>query len=327
MTSAGEPAAPRVSVIIPAHNAERFLDATLQSVLAQTLRPFEVIVVNDGSDDRTAQVVAELGAPGIRCITQPKSGVSAARNRGLDEARGEFIAFLDADDLWRPDMLTRHTSLLLSRQDAVFSFSDFQRFDHETGAIMGTQFAFYRELDTVALEPLRSDEWLINRNAFVELVRFGEFPAFTQAMLFRRSLIDDLRFDETLSICEDAHFVLRAALRGAVGVIGATLVNVRRHGNNATSDRSGMALDKLNALLHLQPSITEPEQRGALEERIARAHLEVARQHLHRGSLKLAIQSWRAALATGAAPVLKIRWTLGLVRVGIFGKRDTRVGR
>jgi len=96
---------PLFSVVIPAYKAEKFIALTLQSVYRQTEPDFEVIVVNDGSPDGTGGVLARETDPRLRVITQPNGGECAARNRGIAEARGEFLAFLDSDDAWRPDHL------------------------------------------------------------------------------------------------------------------------------------------------------------------------------------------------------------------------------
>ena len=105
-----------VSVIIPLYNKEREIAGTLRSVLAQTLRPKEIIVVDDGSTDRSASVVdavaAEEGRGLIRLVRQPNAGVCAARNRAVAEARGEYIAFLDADDCWEPGYLAEIAALI-----------------------------------------------------------------------------------------------------------------------------------------------------------------------------------------------------------------------
>jgi glycosyltransferase involved in cell wall biosynthesis len=93
--------APLVSVIVPVFNSEQFIVPAIQSALRQTYRNLEVIVVDDGSTDQTAELIAAEAAsdPRVRIIRQPNSGVAAARNRGVAAARGEFIAPLDADDL------------------------------------------------------------------------------------------------------------------------------------------------------------------------------------------------------------------------------------
>ena len=96
---------PLISVIIPVYNGERYLAEAIESALAQTYRPVEIIVVDDGSTDGTARV-AERFSPPARLFFQTKSGVGPARNRGVSKARGSFLSFLDADDLWPPDRLS-----------------------------------------------------------------------------------------------------------------------------------------------------------------------------------------------------------------------------
>ncbi|MGN0236550.1 MAG: glycosyltransferase family 2 protein [Lepagella sp.] len=101
-----------ISVVIPLYNKEALIGRTLESVLAQSYQDFEVVVVNDGSSDGSAAVVESFADPRIRLIRQENAGVSAARNRGIAEARGEFIALLDGDDIWRPDYLATVANLI-----------------------------------------------------------------------------------------------------------------------------------------------------------------------------------------------------------------------
>src|SRR5213594_1840923 len=102
---------PRVSVIVPAFNSEATIAETIESVLAQSFHSFEVIVINDGSTDRTSNVLSRFGS-NITVIDQPNLGVSAARNRGARRGKGEFLAFLDSDDRWRADALSKLISAL-----------------------------------------------------------------------------------------------------------------------------------------------------------------------------------------------------------------------
>jgi glycosyltransferase involved in cell wall biosynthesis len=105
---------PLISCIVPAFNAERYLAEALDSILQQTYRRTEIVVVDDGSTDRSPDVIASFG-PRLRAVRQVNSGPAAARNRGVDEARGEFIAFLDADDRWHPDKLRRQLAHFAER--------------------------------------------------------------------------------------------------------------------------------------------------------------------------------------------------------------------
>ena len=107
---------PSVSVLIPVFNGARFLAAALDSVAAQTLAPLELIVVDDGSTDGSGDVAA--ARPAVRVVRQANRGPGAARNRAFTESRGEYLAFLDADDLWKPEKLSRQLAALQAQPDA-----------------------------------------------------------------------------------------------------------------------------------------------------------------------------------------------------------------
>ena len=104
---------PLISCIIAVFNGERFIAAAVDSVLAQTYRPIEVIVVDDGSTDRTAEIVAGYGDE-VRLVTQEAAGPPATRNLGLAAATGEYLAFLDGDDLWHEEKLARQMACLVT---------------------------------------------------------------------------------------------------------------------------------------------------------------------------------------------------------------------
>jgi glycosyltransferase involved in cell wall biosynthesis len=114
---------PLVSVVVPAFNAERTIKASVDSILAQDFRDFEVIVVNDGSSDSTKAMLADYDSQ-IRVIDQNNRGAPAARNSGVEAASGKLIAFLDSDDLWRPDKLTESVRAFEQHPSASIVFSD-----------------------------------------------------------------------------------------------------------------------------------------------------------------------------------------------------------
>ena len=130
---------PLVSVIIPVYNGARYLGAALESVFAQTYREFEVIVVDDGSTDESG-VIAQ-GFSDVRYLQQTNQGVAAARNHGLEAARGEFFAFLDQDDLWTPDKLKLQVEYLLSHPDVGYTLTQ-QKYFLDPG---GTLPAWFRK--------------------------------------------------------------------------------------------------------------------------------------------------------------------------------------
>lgn len=113
----------RVSVIIPTYNAEKFIAKTIHSVLNQTYQDFEILIIDDESPDDSVAVCRQFDDPRIRIISQPNRGLPGARNTGIREAKGELIAFLDADDLWAPEKLERHVKHLDARPEVGVSFS------------------------------------------------------------------------------------------------------------------------------------------------------------------------------------------------------------
>lgn len=117
---------PLVSVIIPVHNGALYLRAALESVFAQTYRPFEVVVVDDGSIDDSSVIAQSF--PDVRYIYQANQGVAAARNHGIEAARGEFLAFLDQDDLWTPEKLNVQMGHLLNNPDVGYTLTHQQYF-------------------------------------------------------------------------------------------------------------------------------------------------------------------------------------------------------
>lgn len=161
---------PLVSVVIPAYNAARRLRPTLESVLAQTYRPIEIVVVDDGSDDGTSTIAASFGPP-IRCIRQPNAGAAAARNRGIAASRGTYVALLDADDLWLPRKLEIQVAALQAQP--------------EVGAVQcGTTYVddTLRTLEIRRPKPGPTTLW--------DVVRFRNVVALMSTLVIRRTCID-----------------------------------------------------------------------------------------------------------------------------------------
>ena len=121
---------PRVSVVIPTYNCAKFLGRTIDSALRQTYRDFEIIVVDDGSTDGTQALIAAY-EESIRYVYQTNQGASAARNAALSRASGEFIAYLDADDLWLPDKLSRQVEFLDAHSNCGFVHTDVSVIDEQ----------------------------------------------------------------------------------------------------------------------------------------------------------------------------------------------------
>src|SRR5215813_12962257 len=193
---------PTVSVIIPAYNAAPFIGETLRSVFAQTLSCLEVIVVNDGSPD-TGALESEI-APyreQLNYIIQENRGASAARNVGVQAAQGDFIAFLDADDIWLPDYLAEQL-----------------QFIHETGADLVCADAVVFDESGVEsetyMEALTNDCSDTGRVSFSGLIR-GEQNLITSGIVTKREpVVAAGLFDESLRNAQDFDLWIRMTLRG-----------------------------------------------------------------------------------------------------------------
>ena len=157
---------PLISVIIPVYNGERYLGEAIESVLGQTYRPIEIIVVDDGSTDESAYVAQQFP---VRYYFQQHSGPGAARNLGVEHSRGEFVAFLDADDLWVPEKLAWQLAAFAARPelDAVFGrVEQFRSPDTDSGAPLA------RFMD-MPLNGLHVGTLLVRREAFMRVGWFA----------------------------------------------------------------------------------------------------------------------------------------------------------
>lgn len=114
---------PLISVIIPVYNGEKTIRETIKSVLSQTFTEFELIVINDGSQDRTLEIVETIQDPRLKVFSYPNAGQSTSRNRGIALATGEYISFIDADDLWTPDKLEAQVKVLQENPQAAVAYS------------------------------------------------------------------------------------------------------------------------------------------------------------------------------------------------------------
>ena len=135
---------PKISVIIPAYNAMTYLPETMATVLNQTVADFEVIVVNDGSSDETEQWVAQLVDPRVKLISQKNQGLAAARNTGIDHAKGEYLAFLDADDLWESTKLEKQVRCLEENPEVGLVYT-WSALINEQGILTGRVFKSHAE--------------------------------------------------------------------------------------------------------------------------------------------------------------------------------------
>ncbi len=303
-----------VSVIVPTYNSGRYIAQCIDSVLDQTHRPAEILIVDDGSKDDTRAIVSAYRDPRIRYIEAPHRGAAAARNRALEVARGKYLAFLDADDLWRPAMLERQVSVMEHDPLLVCCFTNFVRFMDGTGEVLPDQFTFFPELATLPVAGCAGGKArIVDGDAFVQLIGFHDIPAYTVCMMFRRALVAEVRQNESLGRCEDLEYAARAFMRGKVAFIREVLVDVRRHDSNVTGNISLMALDKLSAMLSLQSAVDTPVRRAALNDRLVKARIDAATALIRSGRRLRGLEHYTKALTVPGSGLRKLK---GAARIG-----------
>jgi glycosyltransferase involved in cell wall biosynthesis len=268
----------QTSVIIPTYNYGRFLREALDSVLAQTVGDFEVIVVDDGSTDNTPDILASMSDPRLRSVRIPNSGIAGARNQGLREASGEFIAFLDSDDRWLPHKLELQLSILMSEPSVGVVFTDFVRFNRD--GFLPNHFSFCPELAKLKTRPASHGPGrVITGDAFCELISFRLFLTFAQTLLYRRPVAEGLEFPARLRLSQDLYYIMHLYARTRVAFIPEPLVEVRRHGNNSSGPGIEKAKWDLEALLMLESDALSAPRNKAVRARIGRCLAGIGYQY------------------------------------------------
>ncbi|WP_026734372.1 glycosyltransferase family 2 protein [Fischerella sp. PCC 9605] len=216
---------PKVSVVIPAYNAMAFLPETLESVLQQTFTDFEVLIVNDGSSDNIIEWASAITDPRVKLISQANQRVSSARNTGITNAQGEYIAFLDADDLWEPTKLEKQVRCLDEKPEVGLVYTWTLLVDKENNPT-GRIFASHIE----------GNVW--NKLLEDDPISSGSSP------MVRRSCFDTVGlFDRNLAYAPDLDMWVRIAFRYPIAVVKEPLLRYRQLPNSFSRNREGMIKD------------------------------------------------------------------------------------
>ncbi len=240
----------RVSVIIPCYNYARFLPAAIDSALRQTVRDAEIIIVDDGSTDETAQVAQRFGDR-VRYVRQDNRGLSAARNSGCRIATGEYFAFLDADDLWEPEKLQRQLAVF-ERDPAVGLVSGQMRLIDGAGAPMPGDKPGTAPGETLA-----------------EIVHWG--TAAPSTFMVRRGCFEEVRgFDEQLKAMEDLDFCLRIARRHRIVHLPDPVGSYRVHGPSLSGKPEKVYPSYIAIFERLLRDPEARDSRGLIRRRLAR---------------------------------------------------------
>ena len=275
---------PVVSVVIPVFNGARFVRSAIESVFAQTHRPIEVIVVDDGSTDDSVEVIAPFDE--VILLRQQNRGVGAARNRAIERSTGEFIAFLDQDDWWFPDKLKQQLDVFAQDERIGLVHTAVSYFNDASGRFVGL------------LNPEAHTDELIDE-CFDRLILGNGL--YNSSVAVRRSLLSKVGTCD-LSIpgntVQDYDLWLRCARTSRFGHLKTALTVLRLHPRQGLWDRVAMLSAELELLLRHRPFsewLRTPERR----QRLARLHDALAVAYLDSGDGKNArthfAQAWQAA--------------------------------
>lgn len=265
-----------VSIIIPAFNAERTIAATIRSARMQTHGAVEIIVIDDGSSDRTPAIVAGLAAQDarIRLVSQANAGVAAARNRGIAEAKGIYIAPLDADDVWHPEKIERQVAALDGQPgDVALAYNWFRRIDEHDGVEPGSPHP-------------RIEGWVFHRHVAWNFISNGSTP------LIRANALADIRYDPALHDagnqgCEDYLLQLQLARRYRFLCVPGYLTGYRKQAGVMSADAGRMIRSHMQMYEMIMASAPLSADEVVRRE-MARLGIELARNRLKR-------RDWRGA--------------------------------
>lgn len=294
-----QPTSPTVSVLMPARDRAAYVRAAAESVLAQTFTDLELIVVDDGSTDGTAEIVRRIEDPRVRVIETAPRGISTALNEGLGAARGRFVARLDSDDLWLPQMLETLLEVLSKRPDVGLAYARCEFMSHD-----GTPLGGARGLPLPdPANPLRS------------LLR-TDYTASISSVFPRDLLVALGGWDGSLVLGEDWDLALRVARERQVVFVDRLVARIRRHDANTVRFES----PGFEQRLHERARVLDRLFADA-SLRSDRALRAVAYRNLHTGAgmqmlgmrrYRDAWTSFRAALRAGGNPLItlsRIAWT------------------
>jgi hypothetical protein len=312
---------PAVSVAIPLYNKAPYIAATVRSALAQTFADFEIIVVDDGSTDRSAAQLRELADARLVTVWQENSGVGAARNRAMREGRGRYVAFLDADDLWHPDHLA-HLMKLAGR--------------FPNAALLGNAFAAVTNPGARSAVSVSPVSYRLVEDYFAECAS-GHMPLHTSSCMVLRARALALGGFPVGSYCgEDLALWIRLAADGPVAVSSFIGCHYRRgidslswnSGYRNAPDISMRALEELSERrewpAHRKVAVREYHSRLALAhclDCLRAGEREQAKEYLRLASGSRALQRrvWQARILDLLPPLLR-RWAFQLAEL----RRDCR---
>lgn len=265
---------PTVSIVIPAYNAEQFVGEAINAVLSQTYADYEVVVVDDGSTDETRAIVKTFGES-VRYYYQPNGGSASARNLGVEKSRGDYIAFLDADDLWESEKLEIQL--------------DFLRNNPEIALVCSAYHYFGKKSKTSHLLSSKDAQGFLFRRLFLE-----SFIRTSSVILKKSAFLEVGGFNEVYRLGQDYDLWLRIAKKYPIAYLGRFLVKARSHDQNTSKAKIPLRQNTLQMIKdHYDPRYIS---KSDYNKRLSDLNIYLGRNYLKKGAKQEAQTCFKEAL-------------------------------
>ncbi|MGR3294293.1 MAG: glycosyltransferase family 2 protein [Candidatus Scalindua sp.] len=266
----------KISVVIPLYNAEKYIGDTLESVLAQTYNVFEIIVVNDGSTDSSLDVVKKYSD--VTVISQENQGEAGARNKGVVLSKGDFIAFMDHDDLWVPDKLKIQMEYFENNPQVGLVYSQYTSF--RDGKILRTR-------------PQNGySGWIFTKLLYKSIIQ-------ASTVIVKRECLDVVGpYDEAFAFADEYDMFLRVSKKFQCGFVDKGLTRYRVHDTNSSKNVFLFDKENLGVYKKIYDNFTDLDgkQKKILRKRIARYSMKVAEGLFSQGKLEESKEYQKEAL-------------------------------
>ena len=317
----------KISVIIPTYNMAHFIGDAIDSVLAQTLQDIEIIVMDDGSTDGTTARVVPYPAEKVRYRFQENSGFpGAVRNAAIKSAKGEYIAFLDADDRMRPERLAKQLEFLEAHKDVAAVFCDYQNFSADERHHV----RHFQRCPLLASMLGSKDSLVLSRQAATELLA-KENIGLPSSMMVRRqvpiriaanaaqAMMDLPQFPTDLKVGEDFHFTYTIARFSQVGILNFVGCDRRLHGANLSAESIASLRSKLESRRRLIATEYHRPARQHLKHFVSRVRVMLAREL---GNQRQFVPSlWQCVITARHSLVTSARLTMRLLAIAVGARK------
>jgi glycosyltransferase involved in cell wall biosynthesis len=295
---------PFVSVVIPVYNGQRYLRQALESVFAQTHRNIELIAVNDGSTDDSAEILASYEGR-LVVVSQTNSGVGAARTAGMQAARGELVAFLDQDDWWLPEKIEKQVALFAADQRLGLVHTGVEHHDDLAGKSVGP------------LNPLAEPQLLVG-DCYQRLLLDNQI--YNSSVMVRAAVLKQVGYCNPAirgNTVQDYDLWLRIAQVSRLGYVPEKLTVFRVHPNQGTWDRRQMLTEE-SRLLHRALDGSSLVQDAAMRARMAKLYTDLGTAHLDAGQRTLARVNYASSLGWRRTRRTAMLWTISWLPLGVI---------